>query len=62
MNGSQIKETKMRVNNANAFVGTFVFLPPHKAKQKIQKSHQATAAKTADNGQKNHDKKRTTKA
>ncbi len=29
--------------NANAFGGTFAFLPTHKAKHKMQKSHQANA-------------------
>jgi len=28
--------------NTNAFGGTFAFLPTHKAKQKMQKSHQPT--------------------
>jgi len=29
--------------NSNAFGGTFAFLPTHKAKQKLQKSHQSNA-------------------
>jgi len=38
-----MEQTNQRNELANAFGGTFAFLPTQKAKQKMQKSHQSTA-------------------
>ena len=39
------------ITTANAIGGTFAFLPTHKAKQKMQKSHQPTHHDRPMNGQ-----------
>ena len=53
-----MEPTHKRNEIANAFVGTFAFSPTLYLTQKKQKSLQATAPKTADYGQTNHDPKK----
>ena len=46
------------ITTANAIGGTFAFLPTHKAKQKMQKSHQANAPRQTKSTDKQHTDKK----